>query len=228
MAIAPSQFVRELTRRHRVIVLGGLAVIAHGLSRSTKDVDLWIEPMESAETWAQVVIDVVQSFPGLSIHTLPGWKQVSGGEVADAASFPGIIRILGLECPLDLFRKPNEFEADHFDEVWKHSLAYDDGARIPHPLELVVTKLNTGRKQDQMDRDYLESLILEEYQSKLPTACLEEAKNLFDRFVDWRTCLSAISNPDPEVQKLARDYLKEMANEGDPFSQAILEGREIP
>ena len=39
------QFIRKLTQRHRVVVLGGLAVIAHGLSRSTYDGDIWLDPM---------------------------------------------------------------------------------------------------------------------------------------------------------------------------------------
>lgn len=42
-------FVRRLTQSHRVVVLGVLAVIAHGLSRSTYDGDIWLEPMASVE-----------------------------------------------------------------------------------------------------------------------------------------------------------------------------------
>jgi hypothetical protein len=34
-------FIRRLADLHRVILLGGMAVIAHGRSRHTKDFDIW-------------------------------------------------------------------------------------------------------------------------------------------------------------------------------------------
>jgi hypothetical protein len=49
METPTDQFVRILTGSHRVMVLGGLAVIAHGLSRSTYDGDVWLEPMDFVE-----------------------------------------------------------------------------------------------------------------------------------------------------------------------------------
>jgi hypothetical protein len=228
MGPTPSQFIRELTRDHRVVVLGGLAVIAHGLSRATKDADIWLEPLVSSEAWAHAISHTVQKFPGLTIHTLPGWREVAPDELAAVAAELGIIRILGLQCPLDIFRTPNEFAPDDFEEVWQHAKPYDDGCRIPHPLELIVSKLNTGRPQDQMDREYLEALVLQEYEIRLPGASFAEAQALLDRYVDWRTCQAALKNPDSQVQSLAMDYLREMAAEGDPFSQAILENRPIP
>jgi hypothetical protein len=44
-------FIGKIAADYRVILLGGLAVIAHGLSRSTMDADVWLEPMDSAGTW---------------------------------------------------------------------------------------------------------------------------------------------------------------------------------
>lgn len=35
-------------------------------------------------------------------------------------------------------------------------------------------------------------------------------------------------NPSPEVRELAMTHLREFAAAGDPFSLAILEGRELP
>lgn len=43
MAIPVETFIDRLTATHRVVVLGGLAVIAHGYSRHTKDADIWLE-----------------------------------------------------------------------------------------------------------------------------------------------------------------------------------------
>jgi hypothetical protein len=42
MAIQVQRFVEHLAESHRVAMLGGLAVIAHGLSRHTKDADIRI------------------------------------------------------------------------------------------------------------------------------------------------------------------------------------------
>ena len=51
MAAPVSAVVGPLTRRHRVLLLGGLAVIAHGHSRHTKDADVWLDPMASPNVW---------------------------------------------------------------------------------------------------------------------------------------------------------------------------------
>jgi hypothetical protein len=46
--MGPEQTAAELTaslaRRHRVLMLGGLAVIGRGLSRSTYDSNVWLDP----------------------------------------------------------------------------------------------------------------------------------------------------------------------------------------
>ena len=34
---------------------------------------------------------------------LPGWRQVEGREIAAAAEDVGMVRVLGLDCPLDIF-----------------------------------------------------------------------------------------------------------------------------
>lgn len=44
--------VTRLARRSRVIILGGIAVVLHGLHRSTRDVDLWVDPLGDADLWA--------------------------------------------------------------------------------------------------------------------------------------------------------------------------------
>jgi hypothetical protein len=73
MGTTASQFIQALTENHRVLLLGGLAVIAHGYSRATKDADIWLEPLESAADWSRLIEDTCARFHGLSTHTLPGW-----------------------------------------------------------------------------------------------------------------------------------------------------------
>jgi hypothetical protein len=99
---------------------------------------------------------------------------------------------------------------------------------LPDPLDLVVTKLNTGRQQDLEDAQFLESLVRKHYAEVLPTASIGEVKELFDRFLDWQVCEHALKNPSQEVRDYTHMCLEEMAGEGDPFSQAILEKRPIP
>lgn len=228
MGTTAGKFVEELASRHRVLVIGGLAVIAHGLNRPTMDADVWLEPLDSPSAWANAVEQICSLFPGLSVHTLPGWRFIAGEEIAVAATEVGMIRILGLDCPLDIFRQPNEFPPDSFDEVFGRGTVNADGTHLPDPLDLIITKLNTGRDKDLHDSQHLESVIRERYRKLLPSAPLDEVRYLLGRFVDWDVCRIALDNPSPEVRDFALQCLREMADEGDPFSQALLEDRQIP
>jgi hypothetical protein len=228
MVTTTREFISALTEHHRVIVIGGLAVIAHGFNRSTKDADVWLEPMDSPTTWAAALEEACGRFPDLTLHTLPGWRRISGVEISDAADEIGMVRILGLDCPLDIFRSPNEFPAESFNEVYQRGSINTDGTCLPDPLDLIITKLNTGRAKDLDDSRHLESVIRERYRRVLPTVSLEEVRYLFDRFLDWEVCAMALENPSQDVKGYALVCLQEMAAEGDPFSQALLEDREIP
>jgi hypothetical protein len=228
MENSTDRFTRELTRQHRVVVLGGLAVIAHGFSRSTYDADIWLEPMSSAEAWAEIIIQACGKVPGTSIHRLPGWSDVSGEQVAVAAVETGLVRVLGLNYPLDIFRRPNEFLEGHFDEVALRASRNGDGTLLPSPLDLIQSKLGTNREKDGQDILFLESLVRADYKRRLPQASLEEAEKMLGEYSEWQVLRAALENPLTEVQELARKHLREFAATGDPFSQAILEGREIP
>jgi len=59
-------------------------------------------------------------------------------------------------------------------------------------------------------------------------ADLEDAQEMLGRYSEWQVLLAALKNPSDEVRELAMTHLREFAAAGDPFSQAILEGREIP
>lgn len=228
MGTSTGEFIAALAAENRVLVIGGLAVIAHGFNRPTKDADLWLDPLESPAAWADVLERSCEGFPGITIHTLPGWRRITGPEIAAAAEDVGMVRLLGLDCPLDIFREPNEFPSGSFDEVYDRATGNADGTRLPDPLDLIITKLNTGRDMDLNDMRHLESVIRERYQSLLPSVSLEEAKRLLGRFLDWEVCRMALENPAREVRDYAIECLREMADDGDPFSQALLEEREIP
>ena len=139
-----------------------------------------------------------------------------------------MVRVLGLSCPLDVFRRPNEFHELGFDEVVGRARRSRDGTYLPSPLDLIQSKLDTGRDKDFKDIQHLESLVRDEYKGRLPLANLEEAQYLLGRYSEWQVLVAALENPLEEVRELAMTHLREFAAAGDPFSQAILEGREIP
>jgi hypothetical protein len=228
MVIPVQTFIDRLTESHRVVVLGGLAVIAHGYSRHTHDADVWLDPMESPEAWANALENVRKEFPDATVHRLPGWTEISHEEIAAAVDETGMVRVLGLSCPLDVFRRPNEYHELGFGEVVGRARKSVDGTYLPSPLDLIQSKLDTGRDKDIIDIQHLESLVREEYKQRLPTANLDEAREMLERFSEWQVLLAALENPQEDVRDLARTHLREFAAAGDPFSQAILEGREIP
>ena len=51
---------------------------------------------------------------------------------------------------------------------------------------------------------------------------------MLKRYSEWQVLRAALANPAPVVRELAMQHLREFAEAGDPFSLAILEGREIP
>ena len=221
-------FIAALRGGGDVILLGGVAVILMGLQRQTADVDIWLQSDSGREHWAAIVAEALKKFPGATCHRLPGWTVLEAGDIAEAADETGMIRILGLDRPLDIFYRPNEFEVGDFQDVKKRATRLEDGSFCPDAIDLVQSKLDTGREKDNLDRSFLENLVISRYLGSLPTASLAEVEEMLARYSDFRVLESALTNPDPAVQKLARGQLQEFADQGDPFSLAILEGREIP
>lgn len=221
-------FIRRLTHRHRVVVLGGLAVIAHGLSRSTYDGDIWLDPIANSREWAEFLEKTCHEAGNLTLHRLPGWVRVSGAALIEAVEETGMVRVLGLDCPLDVFRCPNEYEPGDFEGVCQRARRRSDGTLLPHPCDLIRSKLDTGRDKDRMDIFHLESVIRAEYRERLPRATAAEARDMLERYSDWEVLSVALEHPDEEIRQLAMSHLREFADEGDPFSQAILAGRPVP
>ena len=59
--------VRRLAASYRVVTLGGVAVITHGLRRNTHDLDVWLDPMESPDLWCSAVQSALAESPGLTV-----------------------------------------------------------------------------------------------------------------------------------------------------------------
>ena len=221
-AFSTDQFVAELARHHRVLLLGGMAIIAHGLSRPTKDSDIWLEPLASADDWASKLAALVATTPGAFFWSLAQRCVIEAGQVSEEADTFGMVRIGGLSLPLDVFRKPNELDPEEFERVWQQAKTMLDGVRLPNEVDLYITKTNTGREHDLKDQLFLESLLERRFTERLPLCDLDEAKALISRYQRPDLLAFALNNPNADVRNFALELLREFEAEGDPFSRDIL------
>lgn len=107
-----------------------MAVIAYGLS-PTKNSDVWLEPLGSAQEGAACLQETTNSFPGLQVWSLARRCVLLPQEIAADAEEFGVVRVNGLTLPLDVFRRPNELEIENFEDIWPRARALKEGARLP-------------------------------------------------------------------------------------------------
>ncbi len=228
MAATFQQFLARVATRQRVVLIGGLAVIAHGYSRPTKDGDAWLDPLDSPESWAAAVIATMAEFDGLSLWSLAERRPLDPAELSEAVALDGVIRVSGLNADLDLFRKPNVLACEDFDPVWTRAAIWADEVRLIDAIDLILSKENTGREQDHQDIRFLEDRVRREFSARLAVATPADARALFARYTDHVVGEAALANPDPAVQALGREILRELAAQGDWFSREILARLEEP
>ena len=216
MAASLQQFLARVACRQRAVVIGGLAVIAHGLSRPTKDGDAWLDPLDSPGAWATRLRETLGEFPETGLWSLAERCIAQTENLEEIATIDGVVCVTGLVADLDLFYRPNGLECADFDAVWA------DEVRVVDPLDLIVTKDGTGRDQDQLDIAFLEAKLRADLGGRLKTATLPEAEAIFARYTDHFVAAKALENPDPAVQALAREILEDLAAQGDPFSRDVL------
>jgi len=228
--ISSESISAELARSTRTLLLGGVAVIVHGLNRSTKDLDLWIDPNPTPEKWAEPIKAVLKAHPELSAAYLDDvnerWKKVEPGVVAFAAQNGRVLRLTGGNRPIDIFYQPNEVELSEFDAFWSRGLSLDDGSRVLDAIDLIIRKQDTNRPHDLEDVHFLFAKVEAELINSLPSASFEFIQAKFERFRSADTAFVATTNPDERVQKLGISILRELAQGGDPFAQERL--RQVP
>ena len=126
------------------VLIGGFAVVAHGASRFTKDIDLLVD--DAPENIARVK-------RGLGILADNAVAAVADGDVRDHTVVrvvdEVIVNLMGRACGLTYRNVAADME-------W-HDLA---GVRVPvaSPSTLVRTK-DTYRPQDAIDRAFLHQLL---------------------------------------------------------------------
>ncbi|MBP6431878.1 MAG: nucleotidyltransferase [Ferruginibacter sp.] len=138
----------EILNKHQVkyVLVGGLAVVVNGFFRTTKDMDLFIEPsVENAEKLIESVNDF--GFGYLSLN------------VDDVLDKKGYLQLGVAPVRIDMFCSLPALE---FDEVYKQSFLYDQERvhfRVIHINHLIQNKEAVGRSQDITDVRNLKKIV---------------------------------------------------------------------
>lgn len=224
LASSESDFLRQLAAAHRVLLLGRAATAAHGGPFIVQDYEVWLEPMENETSWAQSLHHLVHGFLHLSLCAPPALTPLSSQAAAVAVSAGGPLGVTGFSVPILIHRQANEFRVDEFDRVWTDASPLSGDLRLPSLMDTFLNKINTRRHRDYEEMVWLEEKVRGLFAARLPHCDLEEANCLLARYIDPESLRHALINPRPEVQALARAHLKQFAESGDPYSEAILEG----
>ena len=203
-------------------MLGGLAIVSHGLARPTFDADIWLDPLLNLEDWCEALLDLQKLCPHLKILALAVWTEIPDAKLMDIVERDGAVRISGASQPIDVFRCPNEIPIAEFEAAWKRSLPLQDGTRLLDEIDLLMTKQLTGRDKDMMDIAFLENKAEKRYIAELQSSSAEKAIQMLQRFLTPKVAEKALYHEDKEVKSLALRYLRELANDNDPFASEIL------
>jgi len=212
----------ELAKEHRILVLGGLAVISHGHSRPTFDGDIWLDPSLPLNQWSDAIFSLKNKFPDLRFLEIGNWQVIPESQFNEVIERDGVFRIMGASQPLDVFRAPNELLMEEFEDVWNRATPLDDGTRLPDVIDLLVTKQDTGRDKDIQDIAFLENKAEREYREKLPAASEDDAARMLERFLTPSVAELALRHPGAKVRAMALQFLQEMADDGNPYARDIL------
>jgi hypothetical protein len=220
--ITAARLIEKLASKNRVVLLGGLAVVAHGHSRSTFDADVWLDPALDAESWAKVILEMKKEVPALRCLAIAVWSEIQDAELAEITGRDGVVRLMGASQPLDIFREPNELPIEEFEFAWARAKPLQDGTRLPDEIDLLMTKQLTGRDKDAMDIAFLENKAEKRYLAELPVASAGRALEMLERFLTPKVAEVALAHGDESVRQLGLRYLHELAEDGDPFAADIL------
>ena len=219
--------IEFLAKHNKVLLLGGMAVILHGLSRTTKDIDIWLDPTPGIEPWAASIRMLLSESQGLapfSVDAAVSWKKIPPDGIEQAATNDGMIRIAGADRPIDVFYWPNELELRDFLATWDRAQPIGHGLRLMEEVDLMVTKQATGRDHDEADLRYLSGLVEKKHKAILAGCDLSTAKKLFDRFATPEVAVFAYRQAtDPDVRALGLQQLRELSALGDPFAADLLD-----
>lgn len=126
------------------VVIGGMAMVAHGFNRGTEDIDLLVD--RSIDN-IRKLRDALAVLPDNAVADLADSDIETYGVVRVADEV--VVDLMGRACGIDFQQAVQHIE-------WRDV----DGVRIPFasPALLLLTK-QTLREKDQIDRLYLDRLL---------------------------------------------------------------------
>lgn len=214
--------IARLAGQSRVIVLGGIAVVLHGLSRSTKDIDIWLDPLDNEQLWANSLNDFL-STEGLTASRvgdgIENFIPIRPDELANVVASERFVRALGTDRPVDIFRIPNHLTTKEFNEIWERSQRLPDGTRMLDEIDLIVTKMETGRPHDESDIRFLQNKVERIYRQRLKTCSLKEGTEMLERLPTPNlVAFAATEAEDRAVRNMGMQILEDLCMVGDPYA----------
>jgi predicted nucleotidyltransferase len=130
------------------LLIGGYAVVYHGYKRTTGDMDLWIKPTnENKEKIIKALESAAYENDDLNILNK---KDFTKHTMFSVGSEPQKIDFL------------NHINQVSFEEAYQNKVVFEfDGLQLPviNVRELILSKMNTGRKKDEADIEELQKII---------------------------------------------------------------------
>ena len=216
-----------LVSRRRVLIIGGAAIILHGLHRGTKDTDIWMDPLPDIESWLSPIAELTKEH-GISLQCIGDlsgeFRPIDVADVPSMIEADRMIRIVSNDRPIDVFYRATNLGLGDFDGAWERGRQLEEGARVIDAIDLIVTKYQTGRDHDQSDIAFLQSKIEKVYEQRLKTCYPEEANELFERFLLPESAAFAAKHAENDaVRKLGLEVLARLSADGDPFAIELQE-----
>ncbi len=141
----------------RYLVVGGLAVNAHGYLRFTKDLDLVIQLVPDNILNAFEALESLGYKPAVSVNA----RQFSDPATRNAWIREKGMQVLNLwsdahrETPIDIFvSEPFDFDREYTQALIKTLYGHMD-VRFPRIATLIEMKETAGREQDRIDIEHL-------------------------------------------------------------------------
>lgn len=144
----------------RFLLVGGLAVVAHGFGRTTRDVDLVIrlEPEEIKRAFA--AFETLGYRPRVPFRA----EEFADSFVRERWQLEKAMLVLNFhsdlhrETPVDVFvSEPFDFEGE-YSQAWLHEIGAGQTVRVLRLDALLAMKRAAGRPQDLADVDELHLL----------------------------------------------------------------------
>lgn len=133
-------------KKAKFVLVGGLAVVVHGVYRTTKDMDIFFEGNEDN---SKKVLEAINMFGFESLNLT----------IEDLMDRDGYIQLGNEPIRIDLF---NSLPGVEFDEVYQDAFEHEEEGikfKVIHVNHLIQNKNTVGRLQDLDDVKKLKKLL---------------------------------------------------------------------